>query len=57
MNEVRTVVDSWRDEPDGGPVETLADLAAAHPSGLRVVSLTVVAAPHRDPRPERVSRP
>ena len=40
MNEVRTVVDSWRDEPDGGPVETLADLAAAHSSGLRVVSLT-----------------
>ena len=40
MNEVRTVLDSWRDEPDGGPVETLADLAAAHPSGLRVASLT-----------------
>jgi pilus assembly protein CpaE len=40
MNEVRTVVDSWRDEPDGGPVETLAELAAAHPSGLRVASLT-----------------
>ena len=40
MNEVRTVVDSWRDIPDGGPVESLADLAAAHPSGLRVVSLT-----------------
>jgi pilus assembly protein CpaE len=40
MNEVRTVVDSWRDEPDGGPVETLGDLAAAHSSGLRVASLT-----------------
>jgi pilus assembly protein CpaE len=40
MNEVRTVVDSWRDEPDGGPVESLSDLAAAHPSGMRVVSLT-----------------
>jgi Flp pilus assembly CpaE family ATPase len=40
MNEVRTVVDSWRDEPDGGPIETLGDLAAAHSSGLRVVSLT-----------------
>ncbi len=40
MNEVRTVVDSLRDEPDGGPVETLGDLAAAHSSGLRVVSLT-----------------
>ena len=40
MSEARTVVDSWRDEPDGGPIESLADLAAAHPSGLRVVSLT-----------------
>src|SRR5918994_564525 len=40
MNEVRTVVDSWRDELDGGPMESLVDLAAAHPSGLRVVSLT-----------------
>jgi pilus assembly protein CpaE len=40
MNEVRTVVDSWRDEADGGPVDTLTDLAAAHSSGLRVASLT-----------------
>jgi Flp pilus assembly CpaE family ATPase len=36
---VRTVVDSWRDELEGGPVETWLDLASAHPSGLRVVSL------------------
>jgi pilus assembly protein CpaE len=40
MSEARTVVDSWRDEPDGGPIESMADLAAAHQSGLRVVSLT-----------------
>jgi Flp pilus assembly CpaE family ATPase len=40
IEAVRTVVDSWRDEADGGPVETMADLAAAHPSGMRVVSLT-----------------
>ncbi len=40
MSEARTVVDSWRDEPDGGPIESLGDLAAAHSSGLRVVSLT-----------------
>jgi Flp pilus assembly CpaE family ATPase len=40
MSEARTVVDSWRDEPDGGPIESMADLAAAHSSGLRVVSLT-----------------
>ncbi len=40
MEEVRTVVDSWRDELEGGPVETLLDIACSHPSGLRVVALT-----------------
>ncbi len=40
IDAVRTVVDSWLDEKEGGPVESLVDLAAAHPSGLRVVSLT-----------------
>jgi pilus assembly protein CpaE len=40
IDEVRTVADSWRDELEGGPVETLPDIASAHPSGLRVVSLT-----------------
>lgn len=36
----RTVADSWRDEAEGGPMETLAEIAAVHPSGLRVVALT-----------------
>ncbi|HYH92757.1 MAG TPA: AAA family ATPase [Candidatus Saccharimonadales bacterium] len=40
LDEVRTVVDSWRDELEGGPVETLVEMASAHPSGMRVVSLT-----------------
>lgn len=40
IDGVRTVVDSWRDELEGGPVETMMDLAAAHPSGMRVVALT-----------------
>ena len=40
IDAVRTVVDSWRDELEGGPGEPLADLAAAHPSGMKVVSLT-----------------
>ena len=40
IDGVRTVADSWRDELDGGPVETLMDLASAHSSGLRVVALT-----------------
>ena len=26
----------WRDEPEGGPIETLTDIASAHPSGMRV---------------------
>ena len=37
---VRTVVDSWRDQADGGPAEDLIDLAAAHPNGMRVVAMT-----------------
>lgn len=40
IDEIRTVVDSWRDQLEGGPVESLIDIAAAHPSGMRVVSLT-----------------
>lgn len=40
VEEVRTVVDSWRDELEGGPAETLLDIASSHPSGLRVVALT-----------------
>jgi pilus assembly protein CpaE len=40
IEAVRTVVDSWRDEAEGGPVETMAELAAAHPSGMKVVALT-----------------
>ena len=37
---VRTVADSWRDEADGGPIEGLYDIAAAHQSGMKVVALT-----------------
>jgi len=40
VEEVRTVVDSWRDEFEGGPAETLLDIASSHPSGMRVVALT-----------------
>ena len=37
---MRTVVDSWRDEAEGGPTEGLYDISSAHSSGLRVVALT-----------------
>jgi pilus assembly protein CpaE len=40
VEAVRTVVDSWRDELEGGPIETLTEIASAHPSGLKVVALT-----------------
>ena len=40
IDAVRTVADSWRDEADGGPVETLVQIASAHASGMKVVSLT-----------------
>ncbi len=41
IDEVRTVVDSWREEAADGTVpEPLGQLASEHPSGMRVVSLT-----------------
>jgi MinD-like ATPase involved in chromosome partitioning or flagellar assembly len=40
IDAVRTVADSWRDEAEGGPVESLYDIASSHPSGMKVVSLT-----------------
>jgi MinD-like ATPase involved in chromosome partitioning or flagellar assembly len=40
IEAVRTVADSWHDEAEGGSIETLTEIAAAHASGMRVVSLT-----------------
>ncbi|HEV8489255.1 MAG TPA: AAA family ATPase [Candidatus Limnocylindrales bacterium] len=40
MEHVRTVADSWRDQAEGGEPENFMELAAPHPSGMRVVSLT-----------------
>jgi MinD-like ATPase involved in chromosome partitioning or flagellar assembly len=40
IDAVRTVADSWRDEADGGPIESLYEIASSHPSGMKVVSLT-----------------
>ena len=33
IDGVRTLADSWHDQAEGGPRETLADIASAHPSG------------------------
>jgi pilus assembly protein CpaE len=40
LEQVRTVADSWREQIDDGIVESLTALAAPHPSGLSVVTLT-----------------
>ncbi len=39
LEQVRTVVDSWLDEADGGPQEGLTEIASTHSSGMRVVAL------------------
>ena len=40
IDGVRTLADTWIDMAEGGPFETMADIASAHPSGMRVVSLS-----------------
>jgi pilus assembly protein CpaE len=40
IDAVRSVADSWRDEAEGGPSESLFDIASSHPSGMKVVALT-----------------
>ena len=40
IDAVRTVADSWRDEEEGGPSESLFDIASSHFSGMKVVALT-----------------
>lgn len=54
IDAVRTVVDSWRDQVDGGPIETLTELASAHPSGMKVVALTSSPLQTEILEPERV---
>ncbi len=40
IEAVRSVSDSWRDEADGRAPEALMDIASAHGSGMKVISLT-----------------
>ncbi len=51
MDGVPTVVDAWRDELEGGPAQTFAEIASDHPSGLRVLPLSSSPDPDRSPRP------
>jgi Flp pilus assembly CpaE family ATPase len=40
LEQVRTVADSWREQADGNPAESLPEIASVHPSGMSVVALT-----------------
>jgi pilus assembly protein CpaE len=40
LEQVRTLSDSWRDQAEGGPAETLVEIATEHLSGMKVVALT-----------------
>ncbi len=39
LEHVKTAADAWRDESEGADRATVDQLAAAHPSGLRVIAL------------------
>jgi pilus assembly protein CpaE len=55
LDQGRTVSDSWTDHADGGPEETLAEIASAHTSGLSVVALTASPLDVERLEPERVA--
>ncbi len=40
LEQVRTVVDSWREEAEDGISEGFLEIASAHPSGMQVIALT-----------------
>ncbi len=40
LDQVRTVVDSWREEAQDGVREEFLEIASAHPSGMQVIALT-----------------
>jgi pilus assembly protein CpaE len=55
LEQVRTLADSWRDQAEGGPSETLLEIATEHPSGVRVVALTTDPIHTENIDPERVA--
>ena len=56
LEHVRTVADAWHEEAEGGPSETLSEIAAPHPSGLLVATLTSSPLNTEILDPERVAR-
>jgi len=55
LEHIRTVADSWHDQLEGGPSESFMEIAAAHPSGMSVVSLTSTPLHTEILEPSRVS--
>jgi pilus assembly protein CpaE len=55
IDGVRTLADSWRDQDEGGPRESLADIASAHPAGMKVAALTTSPLETEILDPERVA--
>jgi cellulose biosynthesis protein BcsQ len=55
IDGVRTLADSWRDQDEGGPRESLADIASAHPTGMKVAALTTSPLETEILDPERVA--
>lgn len=55
IDGVRTLADSWRDQQDGGPRESLAEIASAHSSGMKVAALTSSPLDTAILEPERVA--
>lgn len=56
MDGVRTVVDAWQDEADGGPALSFEEQASAHSSGLRVLPLTASPIHTEILDPERIAK-
>ena len=55
LEQVRTVYDSWQDQADGGPAESLPELATEHGSGMRVVALSSAPLPTEILEPGRIA--
>jgi Flp pilus assembly CpaE family ATPase len=55
LEQVRTLADSWRDLAEGGPAETMIDIASEHSSGMKVVALTSSPLQTDKLEPERVA--
>jgi pilus assembly protein CpaE len=56
LSDIATLADAWVDAGDGGPRAGLEDVAAAHPSGLRVATLSTSPMDTTTLEPSRVAQ-